>query len=160
MRNLLFCQDCYGKWHFVENWKTGDATRSCLLKYRHLFYRTFQPLLPPFNTCTVVETKVIFKIVIITITTTYLKTIDIRAISEKRNRLRLAWFDMIIIEQCYLFRRGFTKEIAKIKSDTTRSEASWRHFLSHGRPYSKTRITVSFFLDYLKSPFSHKVITL
>ena len=39
----------------------------------------------------------------------------LRAISEKRNRLRLAWFDMIIIEQCYLFRRGFTKEIAKIK---------------------------------------------
>ena len=115
MRNLLFCQDCYRKWHFVENWKTGDATRSCLLKYRHLFYRTFQPLLPPFNTCTVVETKVIFKIVIITITTIYLKTIDIRAISEKRNRLRLAWSDMIIIEQCYLFRRGFTKEIAKIK---------------------------------------------
>ena len=113
--NLLFCQDCYRKWHFVENWKTGDATRSCLLKYRHLFYRTFQPLLPPFNTCTVVETKVIFKIVIITITTIYLKTIDIRAISEKRNRLRLAWFDMIIIEQCYLFRRGFTKEIAKIR---------------------------------------------
>ena len=37
------------------------------------------------------------------------------AISEKRNRLRLAWFDMIIIERCYLFRRGFTKEIAKIK---------------------------------------------
>ena len=49
-------------------------------------------LLPPFNTCTVVETKVMFKIVII------------RAISEKRNRLRLAWFDMIIIEQSYLFR--------------------------------------------------------
>ena len=46
---------------------------------------------------------------------TKLKTIDIRAISEKRNRLGLAWFDMIIIEQCYLFRRGFTKEIAKIK---------------------------------------------
>ena len=35
-------------------------------------------LLPPFNTCAVVETKVIFKIFII------------RAISEKRNRLRLA----------------------------------------------------------------------
>ena len=73
--------------------------RSCLLKYRHLFYGTFQPLLPPFNSCAVVETKVTFKIVII------------RAISEKRNRPRLAWFDMIIIEQSYLFRRGFTKEI-------------------------------------------------
>ena len=73
--------------------------RSCLLKYRHLFYGTFQPLLPPFNSCAVVETKVTFKIVII------------RAISEKRNRPRLAWFDMIIIEQSYLFRRGFTNEI-------------------------------------------------
>ena len=117
MRNVLFCKDCAtgSDTSLRKNWKKHDAMRSCLLKYRHLFYRTFQPLLPPFNTCTVVETKVIFKIVIITITTTNVKTIDIRAISEKRNRLRLAWFDMIIIEQCYLFRRGFTKEIAKMK---------------------------------------------
>ena len=49
----------------------------------------------PIKTYAVVESKVIFKIVII------------RAISEKRNRLRLAWFDMIIFEQSYFFRCGF-----------------------------------------------------
>ena len=67
---------------------------------------------------------------------------------------------MIIIEQCYLFRRGFTKEIAKIKLiQRDLKQADVISFRMEGRT-QKQRITVSFFLDYLKSPFSHKVITL
>ena len=95
--------------------KLKEAWCHAILKYRHLFYRTF-PHYPHLIHAQSLKLKLSSRSLLLqSQLSTNLKTIDIRAISEKRNKLRLAWFDMIIIEQCYLFRRGFTKEIAKIK---------------------------------------------
>ena len=100
--------------HDLKNWKKHDAMRSWSIGiysiglfthyYPHLIHA--QSLKLKLSSRSLLQQSQL---------STKLKTIDIRAISEKRNRLGLAWFDMIIIEQCYLFRRGFTKEMAKIK---------------------------------------------